>query len=194
MEKIFHIDKNIKFYFKALTLLFIISGTLGFITAQQFPSEARGAMSQAMEQVSFIKDLTPAGIFLLIALNNSIKAFFMLMLGILWGIVPVLFILLNGYAVGIVASVAVLDTGIMPIIFGTLPHGILEIPAILLAASYGVWLGEMFSKKLKGGDAELWINIKTAFNKFIKVVLPVLIVAAFIETFITSWILNVFIF
>jgi stage II sporulation protein M len=189
----FHIDKNIKFYFNALALLFIISGTFGFVTAQQFPLEAGMAVEQAAQQVSFIGELTPAGIFLFIALNNSVKAFFMMLMGILWGVIPVLFILLNGYAIGIVVSVAIVETGLIPIILGTFPHGILEIPAVLLAASYGVWLGEMFSKKIRKKNTEFSVNVKNAFGKFMKVVLPILIIAAFIETFATSWILNTFI-
>jgi len=193
MKKILHINQNIKFYLKALTLLFVISGTFGFITAQQFPLEAGMAVEQAAEQVSFIEELTPAGIFVLIALNNSIKAFLMMLMGVLWGVIPVLFILLNGYAIGIVVSVAIVETGLIPIILGTFPHGILEIPAILLAASYGVWLGEMFAKRLRKKEAVFGVHVKNALGKFMKVILPILVGAAFIETFITSWILNTFI-
>ncbi len=192
LKNIFQIDKNIQLYIKALALLFIISGIFGFITAQQFPVEAGLAIEQAVGELSFIEEMGPWSIFLLIALNNSVKALFMMLMGILWGIVPVLFILLNGYAIGIVVSVAILETGLIPIILGVLPHGILEIPAILLAAGYGVWLGEMFSKKLKNRKIILSLYIKNTIDKFIKVILPILIIAALIETFITSWILNTF--
>jgi len=115
-----------------------------------------------------------------------------MLLGILWGIIPVLFILLNGYAVGIVISVAILETGLIPIILGILPHGILEIPAILLAAGYGIWLGEMFAKKLKNREIILSLYIKNTIDKFIKIIFPTLIIAALVETFVTSWILNTF--
>ncbi len=192
IRNLIKIDKNIQFYLKALALLFIISGIFGFITAQQFSLEAGIAVEQAVEELSFIEQMGPWSIFLLIALNNSIKALFIMLLGILWGIIPILFIILNGYAVGIVISVAIVKTGLIPIILGILPHGILEIPAILIAAGYGVWLGEMFAKKLKNRKIMLSIYIKNVFDKFIKVILPILITAALIETFITSWILNTF--
>ncbi len=150
-------------------------------------------MEQAAEELSFIEQMGPWSIFLLIALNNSIKALFIMLLGILWGIIPILFIILNGYAVGIVISVAMVKTGLIPIILGIFPHGILEIPVILLAAGYGVWLGEMFSKKLKNRKIILSWYIKNTIDKFIKIILPILIIAALIETFITSWILDTFI-
>lgn len=192
IKNILKIDKNIIFYLKALTLLFIISGIFGFITAQQFPLEAGIAVEQAVKELSFIEQMGPWSIFLLIVLNNSIKALFIMLLGILWGIIPVLFILLNGYAVGIVISVAILETGLIPIILGILPHGILEIPAILLAAGYGIWLGEMFAKKLKNREIILSLYIKNTIDKFIKIIFPTLIIAALVETFVTSWILNTF--
>jgi len=193
LKNIFHIDKNIQFYLKALSLLFIISAVFGFITAQQFPFETGVAVKQAAEELSFIKEMNSWNIFLLIALNNSIKALFMMLMGILWGIIPVLFILINGYAVGIIISVAIIEMGLIPIILGIFPHGILEIPAILLAAGYGVWLGEMFSKKLKNRKIILSLYVKNTIDKFIKVILPILIIAALVETFITSWILDTFI-
>jgi len=190
MNRKFHINENIKFYLKALTLLLVISGAFGFITAQQFPIEAGMAVEQAVEELSFIEELGPMGIFLLIMLNNSLKAFAMMILGILWGVVPVVFVLLNGYAIGIVAAVAIVETGPAILMLGTLPHGILEIFAVLLAASYGVWLGEMFSKRRREKDAPFGVHVKNAIGKFMKIALPILIGAAFIETFITSQLLN----
>jgi len=55
IKNILKIDKNIIFYLKALTLLFIISGIFGFITAQQFPTEAGIAVGQAVKELSFIE-------------------------------------------------------------------------------------------------------------------------------------------
>lgn len=183
------IDGDIKFYFKALLLLFIIAGTLGFITAQQFPMQTEQAVEQTMEELSFIKDLGLFDLFLLISSNNVIKAFFMMLLGILWGIIPVLFILLNGYAIGMIVSITLAESGIATILLGTLPHGVLEIPAVVLAASYGVWLGERFVKKLRKETA-LNIHVKKSIGVFLKIILPLLVIAAFIETFITSQILD----
>jgi len=186
------IDQNIKFYFKALTLLLIISGTLGFVTALQFPIDTSVAVDKASEDLSFIKNLTHLDIFLFILLNNTLKAFIIMLLGVLWGVIPVLFILFNGYAIGIVTAVVGVNTGFMSILLGTIPHGIFEIYAILLAASYGVWLGEKFVKKLKNKSIPLVSYIKISVSKFFKIVFPLLILAALIETFTTRWLLDIF--
>ncbi len=193
IRNLINIDKNIKFYLKALALLFVISGAFGFITAQQFPFEAGMAVEQASGDLSFLDQLSSMTIFSIIALNNSVKAIIIILLGILWGIVPVLFILINGYVVGVVVSVVTASAGFSTILLGTIPHGIFEIPAILLAASYGVWLGEMFTKKLKDKKIQLNVSIKYTIGKFMRIILPVLVLAAFIEAFFTKWLLDAFI-
>ena len=75
-------------------------------------------------------------------------------------------------------------------IFGVFPEiRILEIPAILLAAGYGLWLGSVFYRSLKHGEPFkepfLW-----AIKKYYKVILPLLLLAAFIEAFLTSYLLK----
>lgn len=192
VRKLFAINEGIEFYLKALTLLFTISITFGFITAQQFPSEANMAMDQAVKELEFIKGLSQTSIFLLIALNNSVKVFLMMLLGVLWGVIPVIFILLNGYAAGIISSVVLQKSGLAPIVLGTLPHGVFEISAVLLAASYGVWLGERFVKKLKAGEP-LGAYVKIAAGYFFRVLFPLLVLAALIETFISDRIISAFI-
>ncbi len=185
------IPKEIGFYVKALALLFIISGVLGFATAEFLPTETGEAMEQIKEEIAFIGELEKIEIFFLIFLNNSIKAFFMMLLGILFGVIPVIFILLNGYMLGIITSVIIAGEGIISILLGILPHGMFEIPAILIIAGYGVWLGEMFSKKLRNKDM-FTPYLKIALKKYIKIILPIIALAAFIEVFITGELLTLF--
>ena len=172
------------FYTKALTLLFIITGTIGFIGGELMPEEASAVIAQTAVDFNFLKDFTAIQLFLFIFLNNAIKAFIMMLGGIFFGIIPVLFILLNGYAIGIVVSVVLAGSSISTIILGLLPHGFLEIPAVLLAAGYGVWLGEKlyrkFSKKIP-----LMPAVKEARKVFLYIILPAIAIAALIESTVT---------
>ena len=185
------VPEKIEFYVKALALLFIIAGAFGFIVAQQFPSEAGEAIENTIRELSFIGELSQIEIFFVILLNNSLKAFFMMLLGTLFGVIPVIFILLNGYAIGVVISVMTAEAGITSILLGILPHGIFEIPAILIAAGYGVWLGEMFSKKLRNKNT-FTPNLKIVFKKYINIILPIILLSALIETFLTDELLALF--
>ncbi len=65
-------------------------------------------------------------------------------LGIFFGFFPVLSLITNGMMIGVVLLQAAVKTGESPLlIFITtiLPHGILELPAIILAAAFGMRLG-----------------------------------------------------
>ncbi len=183
------IPKEIEFYTKALTALFVIAIMFGFFVASQFPSDAIGAIDKTMKQLSFIAKLNHIEIFFIIFLNNAVKAFLMIILGTLFGVIPVLFIVLNGYTIGVVVSVMITQVGATSVLLGILPHGILEIPAILISAGYGVWLGEMFSKRLRK-KSSFRPYLKIALRKYMIIILPIIILSALIETFVTSGLLG----
>lgn len=65
------------------------------------------------------------------------------------------------------------------------PHGVFELPALLIAASYGLWFGVMAVRRMRGRDDTLLKSqVKHAFRRYIAVVFPLLIVAAGIETMV----------
>jgi stage II sporulation protein M len=64
-----------------------------------------------------------------------------------------------------------------------LPHGVFELPSLLIAASYGLWLGVTVFRRMRGKDSTpIRSNIEHAFRRYFMVVFPLLIVAAAIET------------
>ena len=64
-----------------------------------------------------------------------------------------------------------------------LPHGVFELPALLIAASYGLWIGVMMVRRMQGRESTLLrFHIEHAFRQYFAVVFPLLIVAAGIET------------
>lgn len=179
----YKLDESTAFYFKALSLIFVIALSVGLITALLFPFEARQGVDEVSRQLEFLSDAGPLQIFWIIFLNNAIKSFFALAGGILFGIIPVVFILINGYAIGIVGAVVIAEKGIVNLFALTLPHGIFEIPAVLLAASYGVMLGEKFYARIMRGEPFRAIFFMV-MNAFLKIIVPVLAIAALIETLI----------
>ncbi len=64
-----------------------------------------------------------------------------------------------------------------------LPHGVFELPAPLIAASYGLWLGVTAVRRMRGKESTpLGIHIEHAFRRYLAVVFPLLVIAAGIET------------
>ena len=85
----------------------------------------------------------------------------------------------NGYLVGFVSSVVSEKESILSL-WRLLPHGIFEIPAILISAGLGIKLGTfIFQKNKKETLKELVLK---SLKTFFFVIVPLLIVAALIES------------
>jgi stage II sporulation protein M len=182
---------NAKVYIFFTSLLFLVSAAAGYWVALKNQDGAMVIVDQISQVFGFAKNWNSFYIFLFIFLNNAIKALVVLILGVLFGLVPLLFIFINGFTIGLIIFVAMQKIGVAKVILSLVPHGILEIPAILLAAGYGLWLGSVFYRSLKYKEPFkepfLW-----AFKKYCKIILPLLFLAAFIEAFITSYLLKYF--
>ncbi|WP_054956030.1 stage II sporulation protein M [Paenibacillus dakarensis] len=136
--------------------------------------------------------------FVFIFLNNSIKSIFVLFSGILFGIIPFVFLAINGMVIGFMLNVVKMNGGDLgEMIFkGLLPHGIIEIPVILIACAYGLALGGLVYKSILPREVrgsglrerwqELWRKSRTA-SLWIVVLL---LVAAVIESTITLWLVS----
>ena len=114
-----------------------------------------------------------------------------LLLGVVGGILPVCFLLLNGYAIGLVLYITIQSKGIASFLLAIVPHGIFELPAVLLGASIGIFLGARATKRLFGKfETTLKSDLRRAIRFYCGVILPLLLVAAFVEAFITSAIVS----
>lgn len=164
------------------------------------------AQLQGLKQLSTIVDNSSnptLTMFFVIFLNNAIKSIFVMYIGALFGILPFLFLVVNGMVVGyMLQQISVQHGGayvIEIVVKGLLPHGIIEIPAIVIACAYGMRFGvltfkglgsSIFSRSKLGGigrDLEAFV-IRTVP---VMVILTVsLLIAAIIESTITSWLLS----
>lgn len=125
--------------------------------------------TEGMSQFSLIK---------YIFLNNLQSSFLGLILGIFFGIFPVLFAAFNGYVLGFVALLAIEAEG-GGVLWKLLPHGIFELPAVFISLGLGIKIGGLVFHSAKSGFFKdyLWEFART----FIFVVIPLLLIAAIIE-------------
>lgn len=138
-----------------------------------------------------------------IFLNNAIKSVVVMYLGAMFGILPFFFLVVNGMMIGyLLKTTADLHGGgyVMEIIVkGLLPHGILEIPAIIIACAYGMRFGVLV---LKAGGSLVFVRSKSSglgreLETFTIRTVPMvvyltitLLIAAVIESTITTWLLT----
>lgn len=170
---------------------FLISVLLGYYTAATQTQEVIALIDSLATELEPLMDLGPVTLFLLIFLNNSIKTFVMMLLGVFFGIVPAIFLISNGYILGIVGHLVGHEVGMGSLFVGIVPHGIIEIPVMLFAAAYGLWLGARFMLTIKYGES-IKYHIQSAVKTYIHVFVPLFFFAAFIEVFITEYLLNFF--
>lgn len=113
-----------------------------------------------------------------IFLNNIQSSFLAMILGLFFGVYPMITLVINGYILGFISVLSVNSEGII-ILWRLLPHGIFELPAIFISAGLGFRMATFFLEKEK--LETLKIYIKKSIITFVLVVIPLLVIAAFIE-------------
>lgn len=173
---------SLRKYLLIITGVFILSLIAGFIVSIKNPQLSEAYLETFQQSFGWIKTLNPAAIVLVIFLNNALKSLLALVLGVMLGIVPVVFIAGNGMILSMLAGVISRQQGSAFVIAALLPHGIIEVPMILLSAGIGLRLGHM---AFKGAKAEIKKEFRQGMWFYIRRIVPLLFIAALIETFVT---------
>ncbi len=181
-------------YILAMALLFAAGSVIGY-TSNVFYEFLVGqidALRQAAEQLNRMEQ-PQFWVFLFIFFNNSIKAVAIMFLGAAFGLVPLLFIAINGMILGLVVKLAA-SAGHDPVklvVEGILPHGILELPAIVIAGAFGLRFGAVVLRAARGAarSGEVGEYVRT-LGRMSAWLVTVLLVAAVIESTITFWLVK----
>jgi len=142
-------------------------------------------MDLLKEIFGWITVLDPFERMLAIFKNNAIDSFLALIFGIGFGIVPVFIVAINGFFLGMVALVFSKQTSLPFVLAAILPHGIIELPMVLLSAGIGLKLGHEVYMYFKGIRTNLKEEFKRGIWFFIRFIVPLLFIAAFIESYVT---------
>jgi stage II sporulation protein M len=186
-EERLHYRARLRPYIALSVALFVGAALLGAIAAFYIPHVSRYFNQDVAEFVKLFRALPKPQLAAAIFLNNAVKALLVMAGGVVFGLFPVIFLLANGAALGIVLSASVISRGLLPALLAILPHGIFEIPAILLASSMGLLLGGLAFKKLfRHADISLRSELAVGMRVFARIVVPLLVVAAIVEAFLTS--------
>ena len=166
----------------AAVLIFVFAAFNGYFSAQSSPSEMELVLEKLQEMLEPIVKMSLFSQFLFIILNNGLTVFLAIVLGTIFGIFPFFVLFSNGVLLGAIAYFAKTAQSLSVFFALTLPHGIIEIPIIILACAVGFRLGKTCFKRQ--GSIKTELNDALVF--FLKVLFPFLVLAAGIEVFITS--------
>jgi stage II sporulation protein M len=191
------------FFFRELSIYFFLS-TASFVLFtifttylfQQNPELTQKLLSSVISKFQGIID--NGNISLVQLFLNNVEAS---VLGILVGLIPFFFL----PVLGIISNSAVLgllfsssQVAAFPlwkiILFGIMPHGIFELSAVLLSYAMGICICWNLTKKIVGHRKREHMKelLQNCFRVTVLIVIPLLIIAALVETYITGQLINTF--
>ena len=172
---------SLRFYIMFVSVFFVGSIVFGYMG---FQSELFSEPVEWIQELSEnIKDSTqeyPSWIiflafFVVIFLNNAFACFLVIILVPLIGIFPLFSTFINGGLLGWFAR----KEGLV-VFLAILPHGIFEIPALLLSVAIGLRIWWEILKTNGGRDVKK--EFRNGLRVFLSLILPLLIIAAIIES------------
>ncbi|WP_442602757.1 stage II sporulation protein M [Paenibacillus sp. KN14-4R] len=196
LRALLHHFKEMKIYFCIIIGLFI----LGIVLGANHWNEAiiKEQMKHIQEMASQAKDseVVEISFFKIIFFNNVKSMVLMVLMGLLFGIMPIISIFTNGLLLGYVGDLQ--EETWIDLLKGIAPHGILEIPALFIACAYGLRLGVLVIQGIGSvGNDERKMKFKINFIRLSKLMIPLLIlliclllIAAIIESTISLWLVQ----
>jgi stage II sporulation protein M len=174
------LERTIRPYILILALIFAASFLAGTMT----PPAIRQQMTAVFQAVvGNYQGLAGGMLFFNILVQNVMATIFVILSGVIVGIVPTFAVSSNGFGLGVLYRQTSEVSGYSKAALKILPYGVLEIPALLIAASYGLWIGMMVVRRMRGKESTLLrFHMEHAFRRYFAIVFPLLIVAAGIET------------
>ena len=173
-----------------LTTSLVLFGTgivIGLMIMRQYPSLADYFEDTLATFVKNFAGMPHSPLAAAIFLNNTLKTLLAILLGALLGVIPAIFLLANGVALGVAWTLSSNARGPWFSLLSLLPHGVLELPAVFLGTSIGLMIGLTAFKRLTGrGEATVAAELAQALRYFCTMIVPLLFAAALVEAFITA--------
>lgn len=176
------------------TIAFLAISVMAYIAGRIFPDIPTGIIDWFNESVENSGIVQEDGSFNVLALfANNLRA---MVLGILYGFIP--FLYLPALALGVNAAIlgmlaSLIDGQWLLLAAGILPHGIFELPALCLSLAAGLCLCQNINRYIrkneKGIMKPLLLNI---LRVTVLLVLPLLVIAAVMETYVTPALMQLF--
>jgi stage II sporulation protein M len=129
-----------------------------------------------------------------LVVNNGLVLVLLLATGLTLGLGTVAILVYNGVIVGYVLAVAVAASGPEVILFGIVPHGVVEIPAFLLAGAVAFRFAHQILAAARGQRTQVMTGAETTRAVALVALAAVCIpIAAYVEAEITTALLETYV-
>ena len=162
---------------------------LGFAAGMIFPDMAQQTLQNfaaQVEQLGLTDDVPQSQMMATLFFNNITAS----LLSMLYGLIP--FLPLSALALGAFAAIYQQQgIGLGVYVLGVLPHGIFELSALILSCALGLLICRTGTERiLKKSDTPFFRRVLDCIRVFLTFSVPLLLVAALIETYVTPALLN----
>jgi len=191
LEKYKNYILSLKSYILIAILIFVFGIFYGYFTVQTAPHEIETVLEELRKLYEPVFEMSSLGQFLFVLLNNGVALTLIIFSSVIFGFFPFLALLSNGTVLGIVAFFSQQNFSWSVFFLGTLPHGIIELPVLILAGAIGLKIGQTVFQRVMKKEVSIKKELSAALEFFWKILLPFLALAAAIEIFITANLLGV---
>lgn len=183
-------------FFRA-AIAFLILVLLAFLACTISPDLRNTIVSQIMQLFSMKELMTDTGriSFLALFANNLQACIFTMLYGLLPYIkLPALALGMNAGILGVLLSLSLAEGNVLLFFVGILPHGVFELPALILAFSMGLYVcGQMTRRCKKDKNAlSFTANLVLISRLLFLILVPLLVIAAMVEAWVTPALLLLF--
>ncbi len=208
MQKDFEYIYSLKKYILAAAGTFFFMLIIGIIVSELNPALSGYLLEMMREAFSRITSLDPFGRMIEIFKNNVRNSLLALVLGSGLGIIPFLVAAANGLVLGMLTDFVSRQKGVLLVLAAIVPHGIIEVPMVLISVGIGFRLGDVTQLSITHIIADVKGEPKFSIRRYIHIiisrlkeyllpdliqgiwfyvrwVIPLLFVAAFIESYVT---------
>ena len=186
----------LKHEFFSTAAAFGVLTLLGFAVSLARPELAQGVLERftaQIEQLGLTSDVPQSQMMATLFFNNVTAS----LLSMLYGLIPflplsVLALGTNALMLGAFAAIYQQQgIGLGVYVLGVLPHGIFELSALILSCALGLLICRTGTERiLKKSDTPFFRRVLDCIRVFLTFSVPLLLVAALIETYVTPAFLN----
>ncbi len=185
-------DIGIKKWILISSVIFITGLLIGIISPS---TDIFNSLDYLIDIAGDAASLSSFGLFIFYAINNIFKIVLSFIFSPLLCVLPVLSLFMNGWIISnvghYIVDVQQYSAGFF--IMGLLPHGIIEIPALIIGQAAALSLGTMAIAAVFVKDKRPYLFLNLRKNlKYLGLVVLLLIFAAGIEAFITPSVISFF--
>ncbi len=171
-------------------LLLGLGGFIGYLAVLADPASGQLLLQVFRDMVADeIMSHDPPLVAFELFLNNLQACLLLFLGGATLGLLTTFILLFNGLIIGAILQVVRTESGNAMILAAIIPHGIFEIPAVIVSGAFGLLVGRALRDELTGtrdASAEAY----RLGGLFLRYVVPFVAFAACIEAFITPAVLQ----